>query len=109
MKTLVQFTTTLISLLIICTGYSQNTVDPNNTLEEKTIFTVLEENGKTHYFGQVYKNKKKGIGTEFLPNGKMRTGYFEDDEFLGEFIVNPPWHIIDIDCFFKKDIPFDKI
>ena len=35
--------------------------------------------------------------------------YFENDEFLGEYIVTPPWHMIDIDCFFMKDIPFDKI
>lgn len=109
MKNTILIATTVISLLINYTGYSQNEIDPNNTLEEATTFKVIEENGKTQYFGQVYKNKKKGIGTEFLPNGKIRTGYFEDDEFLGEFIVNPPWHIIDIDCFFKNDIPFEKI
>jgi len=109
MKNIILIATTALSLLINYTGYSQNEIDPNNTLEEATTFKVIEENGKTHYFGQVYKNKKKGIGTEFLSNGDIRTGYFENNEFLGEFIVNPPWHIIDIDCFFKKDIPFDKI
>jgi len=109
MKNTILIATTVISLLINYTSYSQNTIDPNNTLEEETTFKVIEENGKTQYFGQVYKNIKKGIGTEFLPNGNMRTGYFENDEFLGEYIVNPPWHMIDIDCFFKKDIPFDKI
>ena len=108
MKYITQITT-VFSLIIICNSYSQNTVDPNNTIEEKTIFTVLEENGKTKYFGQFYKNKKKGIGTEFLANGKIRTGYFENDEFLGEFIVNPPWHIIDIDYFFRTDISFDEL
>lgn len=109
MKNTILVATTLISLLINYTSNSQNTIDPNNTLEEETTFKVIEENGKTIYFGQVHKNKKKGIGTEFLPNGNMRTGYFENDEFIGEYIVNPPWHMIDIDCYFKKDIPFDKI
>ena len=64
MKNITQITT-VFSLLIICNSYSQNTVDPNNTIEEKTIFTVLEENGKTKYFGQFYKNKKRALALNF--------------------------------------------
>ena len=59
MKNTILIATTVISLLINYTSYSQNTIDPNNTLEEETTFKVIEENGKTHYFGQVYKNIKK--------------------------------------------------
>ena len=110
MKTIKQITATAYSLFILTSlGFSQSETDPDNTLEEKTIFTILEEKGETQYFGHVYKNKKKGIGTEFFPNGDIRTGYFENDEFLGEYIVNPPWHMIDIACFFTKDIEFNQV
>jgi len=110
MKTIKQITATAYSLFLIAgIGFTQSDVDPDNTLEEKTIFTVLENNGEAEYFGQVYKTKKKGIGTEFLPNGEMRTGYFENNTFLGEYIVNPPWHLIDIDYSFTEDLEFDAI
>lgn len=110
MKTINKITVTALLIMgITSIGSAQNEVDPKNTLEEKTTFTVLEDNGKTEYFGQVYKNKKKGIGTEFLPNGEMRTGYFENNTFLGEYIVTPPWHMIDIDCIFTKDLEFDQV
>ncbi len=96
-------------LLLITYSISQNEIDPDNTLEEKTHFTILEKEGKTQYFGQVYKNKRKGIGTEFLNNGQTQTGYFENDQFLGEYIVSPPWHMVDIDYNFINDVEFEKI
>ena len=96
-------------LLLSTSSISQNEIDPDNTLEEKTHFTILEKDGKTRYFGQVYKNKRKGIGTEFLNNGQTQTGYFENDQFLGEYIVSPPWHMVDIDYNFTNDIEFDKL
>ena len=110
MKNIKQITRSICFLFLLTTyGISQNEIDPDNTLEEKTHFTILEKDDKTQYFGQVYKNKRKGIGTEFLNGGQTRTGYFENDRFLGEYIVSPPWHLVDIDYNFTNDIEFEKL
>ncbi len=54
------------------------------------------------------KNQKKVLELEFLENGSIRTGYFENDTFLGEFIVAPPWHLLDVDYEFNHEMPFEK-
>ncbi|MFL2663509.1 MAG: hypothetical protein ACJ0F1_01130 [Crocinitomicaceae bacterium] len=97
---------TFIFLSVV--SYGQENIDNDNTIEEPKSFQVLAKNGKTHYFGQTYKNQKKGIGTEFFEDGSIRTGYFENNTFLGEFIVAPPWHLLDVEYEFKSDMPFEK-
>ncbi|MDB4606198.1 hypothetical protein OAH04_00210 [Crocinitomicaceae bacterium] len=99
---------TFVFILLSLMTYGQENIDTDNIIEEPQSFQVLERNGKTHYFGQVYKNQKKGIGTEFLEEGTLRTGYFENDLFLGDFIVAPPWHLLDVDYEFRDDMPFEK-
>ena len=99
---------TLVFTLFGLSVFGQENIDNNNTIEEPQSFQIIEKNGRTHYFGQVYKNQKKGIGTEFLEDGSIQTGYFENDTFLGEFIVAPPWHLLDVDYEFNHDMPFEK-
>ena len=52
-----------ISLSLI--SYGQENIDNNNTIEEPQSFQILEKNGKTHYFGQAYKNQKKVLELNF--------------------------------------------
>ena len=98
----------IIGLTIAVTAVSQGDIDLNNDIEAPQSYSVLETNGKTSYFGQTYGEEKKGIGTEFLVDGSMRTGYFENDVFLGEYVVSPPWHIIDIEYDLSKDKSFEN-
>ncbi len=66
MKNIILISTTVLSLLINYTGYSQNEIDPNNTLEEATTFKVIEENER-HTISVTFTHKKRGLVQNFYP------------------------------------------
>ena len=75
----------------------------DNPMEPTPSIGFLKlENGNS-YFGHIELGKMSGIGTQFLSNGKHRTGYFQDNRYLGDFIVTPPWHMIDIDLWLEEE------
>lgn len=63
------------------------------------------ENGN-RYLGQTMTGKPYGIGTIIEPSGKMTTGYFNDGKWVGPYIVNSQWHMVDIFYSFKDPVDF---
>lgn len=100
-------TIAFISAMITCPMLGQEDINLENYIEQPQSFKILKTNGEVTYFGQVYNDKKKGIGTEFLSDGTTRTGYYENDQFLGDFIVSPPWHLLDLDFDLRRDMAFE--
>ena len=66
------------------------------------------ENGKYSGYGSCYFNNGdsytgewkngmcNGIGTYINKNGFQKTGHFKDNNFASDFIISPPWHLVDV-------------
>jgi hypothetical protein len=66
------------------------------------------ENGKYSGYGTCYFNNGdsyigewkngmcNGIGTYINKNGSRKTGHFKDGKFVEDFIISPPWHLVDV-------------
>ena len=87
-----QITSAIFVSLFLTSSWSQEPSKYEPISEYKKI--VLED-GST-YFGQLENGLASGLGTQTDVNGEQKTGYFQDGIFLGEYIVNPPWHFVDI-------------
>lgn len=61
-----------------------------------TLGALMIDDGST-YYGQVELGKMSGIGTQFFSDGKSRTGHFQDNKYLADFIASPPWHVVGLD------------
>lgn len=48
------------------------------------------------YIGEWANGRFNGIGTLFYRDGTKKTGIWKDNNFTEEFVVNPPWHLIDV-------------
>ena len=73
-----------------------------NPMEPTPNIGPLKFSDGNSYFGQIESGEMSGIGTQFFENGKQRTGYFQDNRYLADFIATPPWHMIDLDIWFEE-------
>ncbi len=68
-----------------------------NPLEPPVSYTKMKLPDGSNYFGQVESGELNGIGSIITKSGAANTGYFQDGEYLADFIATPPWHMIAID------------
>ena len=68
-----------------------------NPLEPPVSYTKMKLPDGSNYFGQVESGELNGIGSIITKSGASNTGYFQDGEYLADFIATPPWHMIAID------------
>lgn len=68
--------------------------------------TIVFENGD-QYVGQTMFGKPHGIGTIISNKGSMVTGYFNEGEWVAKYVVNTPWHMVDIFYSFKEPLDFN--
>ncbi|NBP75657.1 MAG: hypothetical protein EBU61_06460, partial [Crocinitomicaceae bacterium] len=68
-----------------------------NPLEPPVSYTKMKLPDGSNYFGQVESGELNGIGSIITKSGTANTGYFQDGEYLADFIATPPWHMIAID------------
>lgn len=68
-------------------------------LEPEVKFEKLRlPNGETD-IGQTEFHQASGIGSKIDTSGKVKTCYFQEGKYLGNFIMSPPWHIVDIEFY----------
>jgi hypothetical protein len=79
--------------------YSQS----ENPMEPTSTFGSLKFNDGSRYYGQLELGQMSGMGTYFFSDGTMRTGYFQDNKYLADFIVTPPWHMVGLDFMLDHD------
>ena len=97
----------LLLLLLFLTNYakSQGELSP---FEPEVKFEKLKLPNGVTYIGQTEFHQPSGIGSKIDASGKVKTGYFQENTFLGDFIVTPPWHIIDIEYYLDTDYVFNS-
>ena len=64
---------------------------------------IVNNDGST-YLGQIENGLASGLGTLTDMNGDQKIGYFQDGVFLGEYIVNACWHLVDIYYEFEDSL-----
>ena len=89
-------------LLILTFSWIRVQSQEENVMEPTPSIGLLKLSDGNSYFGQIESGTMSGIGTQFFANGKRRTGYFQDNRFLGDFIMTPPWHMIDLNIWFEE-------
>jgi hypothetical protein len=95
----------LILLSISFLAQSQGELSP---LEPEVKFEKLKlPNGET-YIGQTEFHQPSGIGSKIDASGKVKTGYFQENKYLGDFIMTPPWHIVDVEFYLDTDYVFNS-
>ena len=70
--------------------------------------TCYFNNGDT-YIGEWKNGMCNGIGTYINKNGSRKVGYFKDDEFVKEFEIPLPWHLVDIYYDLKEVTDFKSM
>ena len=95
-----QITSAIFIGLFLTSAYGQ---EPSKYEPISEYKKIVLENGST-YFGQLENGLASGLGTQTDVNGEQKTGYFQDGVFLGEYIVNPPWHLVDIYYDFEDSL-----
>ena len=91
---------TVFASILCCNSWSQ----VPSKYEPAPEFRKIVNKDWTTYLGQVENGLASGIGTLTDLNGDKKTGYFQDGNFLGEYIVNPCWHLVDIYYEFEDSI-----
>jgi len=81
------------------TGQEANPMEPASTIGSLTL-----RDGSV-YFGQTEAGQMSGIGTQYFKDGKHRTGYFQDNTYLADFIATPPWHMVGL--YFTLDQSYE--
>lgn len=95
----------LMLILFSCYSHGQGELSP---LEPEVKFEKLRlPNGET-YIGQTEFHQPSGIGSKIDASGKVKTGYFQENKYLGDFIMTPPWHIVDVEFYLDTDYVFNS-
>jgi hypothetical protein len=76
-----------------------------NPMEPTAKLGSLSLSDGSSYYGEIELGKMSGIGTQFFTDGTWRTGHFQDNKYLADFIANPPWHMLGFD--FMLDQVYD--
>ncbi len=92
--------TAVFASILCCNSWSQ----VPSKYEPAPEFRKIVNADWTTYLGQVENGLASGIGTLTDLNGDKKTGYFQDGNFLGEYIVNPCWHLVDIYYEFEDSL-----
>jgi hypothetical protein len=99
-------TIVLFSLAMSAFGaFSQDELSP---LEPAVCYKKMVLKDGKRYIGETEFGLPSGIGSIISEDGKTTTGYFQDGNFLGDFIVTPPWHQIDIEYYFDTVYTFNN-
>jgi len=70
--------------------------------------TCYFNNGDT-YVGEWKNAMFNGIGTYINKNGSRKVGYFKNNEFVKEFEISLPWHLVDLYYDLKEESNFKSI
>lgn len=65
-------------------------------------------NGDT-YIGEWKNGAFNGIGTYIYKNGLQKTGYYKDNDFVKDFAISLPWHLVDISYDLKEVADFKSL
>ena len=93
---------------IIWIGLLIGTIHPFRAQEENPmeptpkLGTLTFEDGST-YSGEIELGQMSGIGTQYFPDGTWRTGHFQDNKYLADFIAKPPWHMVGLDFMLDRE------
>lgn len=95
-------------LLLLFTSFHSNCQGELSPLEPEVKFEKLKlPNGET-YIGQTEFHQPSGIGSKIDASGTVKTGYFQENKYLGDFIMTPPWHIVDVEFYLDTDYVFNS-
>lgn len=95
-------------LFLLSLSFSSNCQGELSPLEPEVKFEKLKlPNGET-YIGQTEFHQPSGIGSKIDASGKVKTGYFQENKYLGDFIMTPPWHIVDVEFYLDTDYVFNS-
>lgn len=86
-----------MNLTIMALAQNENPMEPTPKLG------TLEFEDGSHYSGEIEGGQMGGIGTQFFPDGTTRTGHFQDNKYLADFIANPPWSMVAIDFMMDQE------
>jgi hypothetical protein len=76
-----------------------------NPMEPTAKLGSLTFSDGSSYYGEIELGQMSGIGTQFFKDGTWRTGHFQDNKYLADFIAKPPWHMLGFD--FMLDQAYD--
>jgi len=86
-------------------GFCQEALSP---LEPTLAYKKMRLKNGNQYIGETEVGLPSGIGSIISDDGKTTTGYFQDGTYLGDFIVSPPWHLIDIEYYLDTVYDFKR-
>jgi hypothetical protein len=87
----------LIGMISPLHAQEENPMEPTPKLG-----TLTFEDGST-YSGEIELGQMSGIGTQYFPDGTWRTGHFQDNKYLADFIAKPPWHMVGLDFMLDRE------
>jgi hypothetical protein len=74
-----------------------------NPMEPTAKLGSVKLSDGSSYYGEIELGQLSGIGTQFYPDGTWRTGHFQDNKYLADFIAKPPWHMVGLDFMLDRE------
>jgi len=91
------------SLLVFFIPFGVFNAQEENPMEPTAKLGSLTLTDGSSYYGELELGQMSGIGTQFFPDGTWRTGHFQDNKYLADFIAKPPWHMVGFDFMLDRE------